>query len=217
MQSLYKMGDCWFEINLCTKLVSGRVFHMKPNFPVQSVRNQPLKKSELKSVQNSSGSVRNDPWKGYTRHLISYYSFQGVCEYPLWVMQVWNKSSISQDRGQLLYTCSILLSVVGSASKVQGTMIGLLFLGSEADDCWGEEAFALTTSDELPVGSCVEMLLLENASFISSSKKPSVPKISSPMVVVSSLPQAINPYFWWHSTWKRQKPQSYIAETRETH
>ena len=119
-------------------------------------------------------------------------------------MQVWNKSSISQDRGQLLYTCSILLSVVGSASKVQGTMIGLLFLGSEADDCWGEEAFALTTSDELPVGSCVEMLLLENASFISSSKKPSVPKISSPMVVVSSLPQAINPYFWWHSTWKRQ-------------
>ena len=84
---------------------------------------------------------------------------------------------------------------LGSASKVQGSMTGLLFLGSEAGVCWGEEAFALTTSDELPVGSCVEMLLLENASFISSSKKPSVPKISSKMVVFSSLPQTINPYF----------------------
>ena len=64
-------GDCWFDVNLCTKWIFGRVFQMrctnlvapivlKPNFPVQNVNDQPLGKSKLKSVQNASKSVRNE-------------------------------------------------------------------------------------------------------------------------------------------------------------
>ena len=64
-------GDCWFDVNLCTKWIFGRVFQMrctnlvapivlKPNFPVQNVNDQPLGKNKLKSVQNASKSVRNE-------------------------------------------------------------------------------------------------------------------------------------------------------------